>query len=758
MLYYLWTQTVHLYLEGIPIRRIFDQPLLKKLFPFAFFLPVALLPLWWVILGDVEYSNTHIMTGRLAACAAAGLAALLLAGLVSLAKAAVTGAPALHRGALLAWLRTQRPAPWLRVAGLAALFCLPITLLAEDYARVMEGLIPFSLARWLPFFLMCLVCLTPLFRFFKTSAACRMGIACLPAVVLPACRWFARYTTDTKLLLAALILVVFSLALRALGAGHWRDYVPNAWFALLLLGVSGMSAFLWCYNKIVYDPRTITLGAGGVLFFLLAMLTMACVGLSLLVFLFWLQGRLSAQKTHTLNRPAPHFGRLFLLFFGIMAAGWLLWWWAYRPGTMSADSVHQWRQATGSGGLEDSHPILSSLWLTPFARLGDTPTLFTFFQVLLCAAVFAALLTWFCRKGLPRWACTALAAGLALLPPLAIHTVTVWKDVTFCLGVLWLAFLLARLVEAEKLSVGFAIEAAVALVVVACFRHNGIVVAALSAAVLLGVGLRRRLKQAVAGVLVGLALVMFVQGPLYGLLGVPHYSMGLSGLGASSVGSALTYGADLPEDVAALAEEAAPREEWVARFAPYNYFGYFNYSSLLGDNPFFAPFQEKGSLWVVGMWLRMFLRSPLVMFHERMAMSDSLLFVDKAPHPEAFIYPYHNTLYENDLGLALTDSPLRQFFDGALEWTEDTSPRLAIFWRCGIWWILCLWVVYFNFLQKRGRRSWYFVPMLANVLTLMLALTEQGYRYTWVIIPYALFGLLLAALPGRALAQAEEAA
>ncbi len=713
---------------------------------FALFLPLCVLALLFVSSRDnAGYSPSHLMNGRLAICVLASLAAAVLACFVCLAKAFVRGrAPRLAQ--TRAWLCSQRPAVWGRAAAQSALFCLLPTLLAEDYARMLPGPVPFSFARWLPAFLACALLLTPLFRC-AHNAACQYAIACLPAVSLPLCRWFALYAEDARMWVAGFVLAAISLAMRAMCAkGTLRRFVPSLPFAFLAAVFTLASTFLWVYNKIVISPRTVTLGFGGLALVLLAVLVMACAGLALLSFFAYLQQRLGARQAPALGRSAFNNKRLFGAMFAIMAPVWLLWWWAYRPGNFSHDSVYQWSQAMGDVRLEDSQPVLFTLWLAPFAHISRSPAFFTFCQVLLCAAVYTVILAWMNRRGIPAWVCLGLAALLALLPGMGVHAVTVWKDVPFCLGVLWLGFLLARLARGKKPSRGFAAESAVALLVVACFRHNGIVVAGVSGVALLGLGLRHRAKQALAGVLAGLVLVVFAQGPLYGIVRAPRYNMGLSGLAADIIGSSLTYGADLPEDLEQQALAAAPKEEWVERYNPYHYFGYFNYA-VYDKNPFFTQYQQKGPLWVAGMWMRVFARNPLVMFHERMSMGDSVLFVDTAFHQDAYMYAYENRIVENDLGIAHTDNALMRFFDGVLKAGSNAQPGQAILWRGGVWWIVGLWLLYFNFLQKRGRRSLFFVPILANVATLLVAVTEQGYRYIYNVIPYLLFGLLLAVMP-----------
>lgn len=569
------------------------------------------------------------------------------------------------------------------------------------------------------------------------------GLASLAAVAYGLCGCWAHYDRWSRVASVGFVMALLSLALwlaarRRFSAAQTRAQHMLFWLA------AAMGTFLYCYNYFVVYPLEVHLRRADVVYILLSLGLGAAFGLAFLYLLSafsgWLAGRGAAPSQPGKSRLLLRWGGLFAILFGV----WLVWWYAFRPGNMSVDSVYQWGQAIGLWPLNNSHPYLGTLWLGVFASLWPTPALYTLCQGLLMAALYAALLLWWHKKGLPFGLCAALAAVIALLPGMGFYSTMVWKDVPFGMALVWLAFLFARLALGEKPGPGFSCEAALALLVVAAFRHNGILIALLCAAALAVLAVRTRAKALLAGVVAGLALYLVVAGPLAAVLKVKEYPMGLSGLAISAVGTAFYHGVDMPPDIEAEALAYATEEEWVEGYNPYHYFGYFNAGEAY-DNPFIRPYVEKSAPEIVGIWFRLFLRSPLVMFNERMAMCDSVLFVNQGMHPNSHSTPYWLEIYDNDFGFAQTPSALYSALESVLVSTTGNVVMNSLFWRTGVWFILCFWMLYYNIWKKQALRCLYFLPMAANVLSLLVAVAEQGYRYTHVIVPYTLVGVLLAA-------------
>ncbi len=93
---------------------------------------------------------------------------------------------------------------------------------------------------------------------------------------------------------------------------------------------------------------------------------------------------------------------------------------------------------------------------------------------------------------------------------------------------------------------------------------------------------------------------------------------------------------------------------------------------------------------------------------------------------------------------------LKNILDSFLYKTSYDNPFLdSIFWRNGLMICISLWVIYFNFKEKRCNRNIIFIPMIINFCTLFIALTEQSYRFTHNLMPYLVVAIMFAILPDQ---------
>ena len=104
----------------------------------------------------------------------------------------------------------------------------------------------------------------------------------------------------------------------------------------------------------------------------------------------------------------------------------VLWWTiTFYPGFMSYDTIDQYRQVVGAQALSDGHPLII-LYLWRFANLfvAGPGALLLVHQAMLWSGLvlfaFAVARQWRAR--------TAIVALLGWWPPLAIHSVHLWKD------------------------------------------------------------------------------------------------------------------------------------------------------------------------------------------------------------------------------------------------------------------------------------------------------------------------------------------
>lgn len=208
------------------------------------------------------------------------------------------------------------------------------------------------------------------------------------------------------------------------------------------------------YNALLRDLNSalfrfgyiLIIGAG--LFFLFYALTMS--------FFLWIQDREPVIPTAECPR---YYNRLPLLSFCFCLICWLPYLITNYPGVMTVDSLNQYGQIIGALPMSNHHPwvhtnLIRLFYETGMALTGDPITglgLFTVFQMLVMAGVFAFLMDTFVRLRIRPAICLVSLAFYALLPCNAIYMVTMWKDILFSGMTLLFTILLFRFLAAGGL-------------------------------------------------------------------------------------------------------------------------------------------------------------------------------------------------------------------------------------------------------------------------------------------------------------------
>ncbi len=129
----------------------------------------------------------------------------------------------------------------------------------------------------------------------------------------------------------------------------------------------------------------------------------------------------------------------FFINVGLMILAWLPYFLKYCPGILTSDSIKQIEQIVGTAELSNHHPILHTGIISVFINAGTNifddinvgVALYTVFQMLAMAIMFAFVLKYMCKKNVPT-----IIRGITLLyymfyPVHAIYSVTMWKDILF---------------------------------------------------------------------------------------------------------------------------------------------------------------------------------------------------------------------------------------------------------------------------------------------------------------------------------------
>lgn len=133
---------------------------------------------------------------------------------------------------------------------------------------------------------------------------------------------------------------------------------------------------------------------------------------------------------------------IYALVFGIPL---IIWWLAFYPGVMTADSLDQWRQAL-THNYNDAHPFTSTLFMSAFRWLHDTPAWVSLTQVVMTSCMLAGFFVYAQRRGVTKKLLITIALVFILWPIYGIYSVTIWKDIIYSLLVTSLSLLCFALI------------------------------------------------------------------------------------------------------------------------------------------------------------------------------------------------------------------------------------------------------------------------------------------------------------------------
>lgn len=268
--------------------------------------------------------------------------------------------------------------------------------------------------------------------------------------------------------------------------------------------------------------------------------------------------------------------KTFLMASGLQLAIFLLYLKAYFPGGMSPDVFDQWYQVQ-TGVWWDWHPVAHTLSIWLISRVFDSLTFVILVQMAAFSIAVGYLAATLKAWGLPPWTYVLSTLMIALNPATGNIISYPWKDCALAIFMLLAATQLLQVILSRgewlrmplnRLAFSLVLSAA------SLMRHNAFL-ATFPMLILITLCYWKTTKKVVLTLVLTIALVAGVKGPLYGALGVlPHSSVyGESiGLPLTILGNVITrHGEDLDADIKGYLNTLASDEEWRAYYIEGNW-------------------------------------------------------------------------------------------------------------------------------------------------------------------------------------------
>ena len=194
----------------------------------------------------------------------------------------------------------------------------------------------------------------------------------------------------------------------------------------------------------------------------------------------------------------------------------LLWWGAFFPALMNADSLYMWGTAV-MGRFDEQHTGFLPIVFSLVARVWGNPAAIGLLQILLLMLVLNFLFRTLRSIKTPDWALALISLYFCVSPMISATLITLEKDIPFGILMLLLCVFGIRIIESKGQWLGSIRNLAglsVSLALMALSRHEGYVPAT-AFIVALGIFYFREWRRIGAAVAVGSLCVFLVKGPIY---------------------------------------------------------------------------------------------------------------------------------------------------------------------------------------------------------------------------------------------------
>jgi hypothetical protein len=471
-----------------------------------------------------------------------------------------------------------------------------------------------------------------------------------------------------------------------------------------------------------------------IVFLLLHATWISLAGLAFLYFTH-ISSRWIAARNKTQDDTPKSTLKLYTIFLSILIGWWLLWLVGFFPGTMSTDSFDHWKQAVGIKQLNDLHPILYTVLLKALINVWYSPAIMALLQIITLGAVMASFFVFLYKTGIPFKLLLILAIITAIIPVNGIMAITIWKDVLFCVCLVWLTLTVSEIVTNTYIfnQRTTLVCLGISLLGVALLRHNGAFVAYCVTLALIIWSIRSKRK----GVILSLAmflLVFFVYKKVimpYVFL-VPPVADGFQKVPLMhGMASVMYYNGDLANETRAEMEKLLPAEKWKSLYNPYSADGYIYETGT----PFIEDLSKVPTSKVVGLYAKTFIDNPFLITKDRLSGCELLWNVNQGEGSSN--YAWEPFIEENDLGFKQNENGLHKVLMGMLKFAGRALDPLSR--RSGIYNIFFLLI--FLYLLRQRKMYWLILlPLFASNISLLLSMTFQTFRYVYYIP--LLFGVI----------------
>jgi hypothetical protein len=423
---------------------------------------------------------------------------------------------------------------------------------------------------------------------------------------------------------------------------------------------------------------------------------------------------------------------------------WLVYWLAFFPALMSFDSIYQWEQLL-QFQFEDWHPASHTLAMWLITRIWFSPAAIALAQILAMSSLVGWGLAKFARLGVPSALLWVVCMLLALSPVNGMMVINLWKDIPYAISVLWLTLLMLEILASQGKWLAQRwtniLTLAIALALVALFRHQGMFVA-LGIMIILGAVYRSFWKPVLITFIIAAGIWGMVRGPLYEILNVErisslHRVLHLNAIPLHQVAAAIAAGTPLTLEEQSMLDKIMSLEKWSDLYR----------CDLVNPIIYDNPDIDQKTLWqhrteFRAIWLSLLLRNPGAILKHQLCVGSLAWGM-----PPRYLHTVPRGIVQNNLGLATQSQwpTMNRFLTGLVDWTDEPKNAVRwLVWLPALYLYIVLLLTILVALRTRNPHWMIFAgPALVQSAGLLLINVAQDFRYQYSVYLIGLLSLCL---------------
>lgn len=398
---------------------------------------------------------------------------------------------------------------------------------------------------------------------------------------------------------------------------------------------------------------------------------------------------------------------------------------AFYPAFMSTDSFVQWQQAH-TYVFNDWHPVMHTLFILAITKIWDAPQAVVLVQILLISFTVGYGLYSVERTGISKKILIVISLLFALFPTNAVMSISIWKDTMYncCLSAFTIMVINIFFTKGEWIDspLNMSSFTLIALCVI-FFRHNGIL-PLFGTIILLLLIYREKIKKFLLIFFTIAMIFILVKFPLYHILKVtPGPSSEAFGIPIQQIAAVVKADGYLTNEQKQKINKIMPMKSMSNNYFPYST------NNIKFQNDYNSNIIEQDKIGFLKLWLSVCIQNPKTVVKAYLAQTSIIWQLDE---PADGGYTYITTMEINKNNFNITNKIINKKITDLCYRIinfSKTEKMMWLFWRPAFPFFIII-ISGFILALKKGKKSLIMLsPVMLNILSLLMAIPAQDFRY-----------------------------